>query len=85
LVSLNAGVAECAGAASDHRAGWGQHWRTERYGRDNPFLTAAACELLVDSDRRHGRHRSVNIDDIADLARPAHTILLGAGIRSAST
>ena len=23
---------------------------------------------------------SLNIDDIADLARPAHTILLGAGI-----
>ena len=62
------------------RTDFSQHWRTERYGRDNPFLTAEACELLVDSgaafvgidSAEHRRH--------ADLARPAHTILLGAGI-----
>jgi kynurenine formamidase len=24
--------------------GWDRHWRTERYGRENPFLTADACE-----------------------------------------
>jgi len=28
---------------------------------------------------------SLNIDDIADMARPAHTTLLRAGVRSAST
>jgi arylformamidase len=62
------------------RTGFSQHWRTERYGRDNPFLTAKACELLVRSGAAFVGIDSVNIDDMTDLVRPAHTILLGAGI-----
>lgn len=62
------------------RTDFSQHWRTERYGRDNPFLTAAACELLVESGAAFVGIDSLNIDDITDLARPAHTILLGSGI-----
>jgi arylformamidase len=62
------------------RTDFSQHWRTERYGRDNPFLTADACELLRRSGAAFVGIDSLNIDDMADLARPAHTILLGAGI-----
>jgi kynurenine formamidase len=62
------------------RTDFSQHWRTERYGRENPFLTADACELLVRSGAAFVGIDSVNIDDMSDLARPAHTILLGAGI-----
>jgi len=68
------------GAAVLVRTDFSQHWRTERYGRDNPFLTAEACELLVREEAAFVGIDSLNIDDMADLARPAHTILLGAGI-----
>ena len=67
------------------RTDFSRHWRTERYGRENPFLTAAACELLVKSGRLWWASTSLNIDDIADLARPAHTILLAPASRCANT
>lgn len=60
--------------------GWDRHWRTERYGRENPFLTADACERLRDAGAALVGIDSVNIDDLEDLARPAHSILLGAEI-----
>jgi kynurenine formamidase len=68
------------GAAVLVRTDFSQHWRTERYGRENPFLNADACDLLVRSGAAFVGIDSVNIDDMSDLARPAHTILLGAGI-----
>jgi kynurenine formamidase len=60
--------------------GWDRHWRTEAYGGPNPFLTAEACERLRDAGVRLVGIDSVNIDDLQDLARPAHSILLGAEI-----
>jgi kynurenine formamidase len=60
--------------------GWDRHWRTERYGRDNPFLTADACERLRDAGAQLVGIDSVNIDDLDDPARPAHSILLRAEI-----
>jgi arylformamidase len=73
-------AAQLRGAAVLVRTDFSQHWRTERYGRDNPFLTAEACDLLVRAGAAFVGIDSLNIDDINDLARPAHTILLGAGI-----
>ncbi len=72
--------AELRGAAVLVRTDFSQYWRTERYGRDNPFLTAEACDLLVRQGAAFVGIDSLNIDDMADLVRPAHTILLGAGI-----
>jgi arylformamidase len=72
--------ADLRGTAVVVRTDFSRYWRTERYGRENPFLTADACELLVASGAAMVGIDSVNIDDITDLARPAHTILLGAGI-----
>jgi arylformamidase len=60
--------------------GWDRHWRTEQYGRDNPFLTTDACERLRDAGAQLVGIDSVNIDDLDDTARPAHSILLGAEI-----
>lgn len=71
---------EVAGAAVLVRTDFSRHWRTDRYGRDNPFLTAEACEHLVRAGAAFVGIDSVNIDDMGDLARPAHTILLGAGV-----
>lgn len=71
---------ELRGAAVLVHTGFSRHWRTENYGRDNPFLTTDACELLVSAGAAFVGIDSVNIDDLGDLARPAHTTLLGAGI-----
>lgn len=60
--------------------GFAQHWRTERYLSDNPFLTGEASAHLADAGAALVGIDSVNIDDLGDLARPAHSILLGAGI-----
>ena len=68
------------GAAVLVRTDFSQHWRTERYGRDNPYLTGEACDLLAGGGAALVGIDSLNIDDIADLSRPAHTRLLGAGI-----
>jgi arylformamidase len=55
-------------------------WGTPEYFAENPFLTAGACEMLVRAGALFVGIDSLNIDDTADGSRPAHTILLGAGI-----
>ncbi len=60
--------------------GWDQHWRTDQYFQDHPFLTCAAVEYLSASRAALVGIDSLNIDDTDDGTRPAHTILLGAGI-----
>ena len=60
--------------------GWSRYWRTQRYFEPNPFLTAEACDALVAGGARFVGIDSLNIDDIEDPARPAHTRLLGAGV-----
>ena len=60
--------------------GWDRHWRTPRYFEGHPFLTKKAAQSLVDRGAVLVGIDSYNIDDTADLARPAHSILLGAGI-----
>jgi arylformamidase len=72
--------ADLRGAAVLVRTDFSQYWRTDRYTRDNPYLTAQACELLAQSGAAFVGIDSVNIDDMADLSRPAHTGLLAAGI-----
>jgi arylformamidase len=71
---------DLAGRAVLIHTGHDRHWGSEAYGRDNPFLTAAAVRLLVESGVAIVGIDSLNIDDPADLARPAHSGLLGAGI-----
>jgi kynurenine formamidase len=60
--------------------GWDRHWRTDAYFEGNPFLTESAAEWLRDSGAKLVGIDSLNIDDIGDLRRPAHTILLGSEI-----
>ena len=60
--------------------GWERHWRTDKYFEGHPFLTKDAAQLLADQGAALVGIDSYNIDDTADLTRPAHTILLGAGI-----
>ena len=62
------------------RTGWDRHWRTDRYFEGHPFLTAAAAEHLRSARAALVGIDSYNIDDIADMKRPVHSVLLAAGI-----
>ena len=62
------------------RTDFSRHWGTDAYFSANPYLTAAACQRLVDAGPALVGIDSLNIDDTADMSRPAHTLLLGAGI-----
>jgi kynurenine formamidase len=59
---------------------WSRHWGTAAYFTGSPFLTADAAGALVDTNVAAVGIDSLNIDDIENLARPVHNILLGAGI-----
>jgi kynurenine formamidase len=60
--------------------GWSKHWRTDQYFEGHPFITKDAAQFLADERATLVGIDSYNIDDTADLSRPAHSILLGAGI-----
>lgn len=62
------------------RTGWDAHWGTPRYFEGHPHLTRAAAEHLAGAGPALVGIDSLNIDDTADGVRPAHTLLLGAGI-----
>jgi kynurenine formamidase len=69
-----------AGRAVLVHTGFSAHWRTGAYHAQNPYLTADACALLVEGGASIVGIDSLNIDAAEDLSRPAHTLLLGAGI-----
>jgi arylformamidase len=71
---------EIKGKAVLIRTGWDAHWRTDQYFEGHPFLTKDAAQFLADEGAALVGIDSYNIDDTADLSRPAHTILLGAGV-----
>ncbi|HSP05917.1 MAG TPA: cyclase family protein [Acidobacteriota bacterium] len=60
--------------------GWDVHWRTERYHQGHPYVTREAAQLLAHSEAKLVGIDSFNIDDTADGSRPAHSLLLEAGI-----
>jgi len=72
---------DVSGRAVLLRTGWDRHWRTEAYGSaDAPYVTLSAVEWLVAHNAALVGIDSVNIDSAADPQRPAHTLLLAAGI-----
>ncbi len=71
---------EVRGRAVLVNTGWDRHWGTGRYGVDAPFLARDAAAWLAEEGAALVGIDSVNVDDIGDGTRPAHTILLGAGI-----
>jgi kynurenine formamidase len=69
-----------AGTAVLVHTGWSRHWGTAGYATGSPYLTAGAVKLLVDAGIAVVGIDALNVDDTADLTRPAHSGLLGAGI-----
>jgi kynurenine formamidase len=60
--------------------GWASRWGSSDYFRSGPFLTKRACEHLVAARAALVGIDCANIDNMNDPERPAHTILLRAGI-----
>lgn len=71
---------DLAGKAVLIRTDWSDRWGSADYFRSGPFLTADACRFLVRSQATLVGIDCANIDDMRDGERPAHTILLAAGI-----
>lgn len=71
---------DLAGKAVLVRTDWAERWDSPDYFRSGPFLTAEACRALVRAQVTLVGIDCANIDDMGDMARPAHTILLAAGI-----
>jgi arylformamidase len=72
---------DLAGHAVLLHTGWDRHWATEAYGRGAPYLTGPGARLLADAGARLVGIDSVNLDDAESGGeRPAHSILLAAGI-----
>jgi len=74
------GEAELCGVAVLVETGWSRHWGTERYLSGNPYLTEEAAHALADGGAALVGIDSLNIDSTEDPNRPAHSILLDAGI-----
>lgn len=74
------GGLDLRGKAVLFHTGWDVHWRTARYGEGAPFLGRDAVHRLVAGGAALVGIDSYNVDDVGDLARPAHTLLLGAGV-----
>ena len=69
------------GAAVLLDTGWSRFFGTPEYGRGAPFLTDAGARFLVDAGVALVGIDSLNIDDTESGGeRPAHSILLAAGI-----
>ena len=71
---------EVRGKAVLIHTGWDSHWRTKQYFEGHQFITRDAAQFLADEGAALVGIDSYNIDDTSDLSRPAHSILLGAGI-----
>jgi kynurenine formamidase len=73
--------ADVRGRAVLIATGWSSRWRTDGYGApEHPFLARSGAEMLASRGAALVGIDSVNIDDMADLERPAHTVLLRHGI-----
>jgi len=71
---------DVAGKAVLIYTGWAEHWNTDKYYYDHPFLTEDAAKYLKEQKVKLVGIDSHNMDDSSGKKRPAHTILLGAEI-----
>ncbi|HEY4458614.1 MAG TPA: cyclase family protein [Pseudonocardiaceae bacterium] len=71
---------DVAGKAVLLHTGGDRDFGTPAYAENAPFLTEAAARWLVEHDAALVGIDSVNIDDVDDKTRPAHSILLAADI-----
>lgn len=76
-----AGATPPAGSAVLLHTGWDAHFGSAEYAVGSPFLSAAGAQFLVDAGVALVGIDSLNIDDTESGGeRPAHSLLLAAGI-----
>jgi kynurenine formamidase len=69
------------GAAVLLHTGWDRWFGSPEYGKGAPFLTGEAAQWLIDAGAVLVGIDSLNIDDTESGGeRPAHSLLLGAGV-----
>jgi len=69
------------GAAVLLHTGWDRLFSTPEYGTGAPFLTGEGAQWLIDAGAVLVGIDSLNIDDVESGGeRPAHSLLLGAGV-----
>ena len=71
---------DVAGKAVLLRTGWDAWWGSTEYHSGYPFLTAAAAQHLADAGAVLVGIDAPNVDDTDDPERPAHAVLLAAGV-----
>jgi kynurenine formamidase len=72
---------ELSGTAVLLHTGWSRHFGTPEYAHGSPFLTEAGARHLVDAGVAIVGIDSLNIDDTeSGGTRPAHSVLLAAGV-----
>ena len=72
---------DVAGCAVLLHTGWDRHFATPAYANDAPFLTEGGAAYLVEQGVTLVGIDSLNIDDAqSGGSRPAHSLLLAAGI-----
>ena len=59
---------------------WSEHWRTDRYFENHPYVTEEAAILLRDHGALLVGIDSHNIDDTRTNRRPVHSVLLRAEV-----
>ena len=67
---------ELRGRAVLVHTGWDEHWATDKYYENHPFLTEDAAVYLKQCGVKLVGIDSMNIDDTRGNARPVHSILL---------
>ena len=76
-IATAVGDEDLSGAAVLLHTGGDQRWGGDKYAVDAPYVTAEAADWLTQRQPALVGIDAVNIDDLADLARPVHTRLLG--------
>jgi kynurenine formamidase len=71
---------EVEGRAVLLATGWSRHFETPEYANGHPYLSKRAAAWLAARRPALVGIDSLNIDDTADKARPAHSLLLGQEI-----
>ncbi|MGH2692589.1 MAG: cyclase family protein [Actinomycetota bacterium] len=79
-IELGVPAEQIRGRAVLIRTGWDSRWPAADYWTEDPFVSAATTDQLVEAGAALVGVDFSNVDDTTDPARPAHTGLLKAGI-----
>jgi kynurenine formamidase len=79
-LTVGLGAADVTGAAVLLNTGGDRAWGSEAYAVDSPFLTGEGARWLAQRRPALVGIDAVNIDNLDDTSRPAHTLLLAAGV-----